>query len=33
MSIGAQAVLAGEVDAAAKAAGLVMVSSEEGKDF
>src|ERR1700738_134645 len=33
MSIGTQAVLAGQVDAAAKAAGLIVVSSEVGKDF
>jgi hypothetical protein len=33
MSIGAQAVLAGQVEAAAKAAGLVVVSSEVGQDF
>ena len=33
MSIGTQAVLAGQVEAAAKAAGLVVVSSEVGRDF
>ena len=33
MSIGTQAVLAGQVEAAAKAAGLVVVSSEAGQDF
>ena len=33
MSTVAQTVLAGQVEAAAKAAGLVVVSSEEGKDF
>jgi hypothetical protein len=33
MSIGEQAVLAGQVEAAAKAAGLVVVSSEVGQDF
>jgi hypothetical protein len=33
MSTVAQTVLAGHVEAAAKAAGLVVVSSEEGKDF
>ena len=33
MGMGAQAVLAGQVDAAAKAAGLVVVSSEVGQDF
>src|SRR5580698_2314685 len=33
MSIESKAVLAGQVEAAAKAAGLVAVSSEVGKDF
>jgi hypothetical protein len=33
MSMGTQSVLAGQVDAAAKVAGLVVVSSEVGKDF
>src|SRR5260370_32241935 len=33
MSIGTQAVLAGQVEAAAKAAGLVVISSEVGQDF
>jgi hypothetical protein len=33
MSTVAQTVLAGQVEAAAKAAGLVVVASEEGKDF
>ncbi|MBS1800107.1 MAG: hypothetical protein JSS95_09805 [Acidobacteria bacterium] len=33
MSTGAQTVLAGQVEAAAKAAGLVVVAVEEGKDF
>jgi hypothetical protein len=33
MSIGAQAVLAGQVEAAAKAAGLAVISSEVGRDF
>ena len=33
MSIESKAVLAGQVEAAAKAAGLVVVSSEVGKDF
>ena len=33
MSTGTQAVLTAQVDAAAKAAGLVVVSSEVGKDF
>lgn len=33
MSMGTQAVLAGQVEAAAKAAGLVVVSSEVGQDF
>src|SRR5439155_21735576 len=33
MSTGAQAVLAGQVDAAAKAAGLAVISSEVGRDF
>jgi hypothetical protein len=33
MSTGAQAALAGQVETAAKAAGLVVVSVEEGKDF
>ena len=33
MGMGTQAVLAGQVEAAAKAAGLVVVSSEVGQDF
>ena len=33
MSVDTQAVLAGQVAAAAKAAGLVVVSSAVGKDF
>src|SRR3954454_13457999 len=33
MSIGAQAVLAGQGEAAAKAAGLAVISSEVGRDF
>lgn len=33
MGMGTQAVLAGQVDAAAKSAGLVVVSSEVGQDF
>src|SRR5580692_1396698 len=33
MDMGTQAVLAGQVEAAAKAAGLVVVSSEVGRDF
>ena len=33
MSMGTQAVLAGQVEAAAKAAGLVVISSEVGQDF
>src|SRR6201985_3832914 len=33
MSMGTQAVLAGQVETAAKAAGLVVVSSEVGQDF
>src|SRR5271163_3147403 len=33
MGMGTQAVLAGQVEAAAKAAGLVVVSSEAGQDF
>src|ERR1700733_10265376 len=33
MAMGTQEVLAGQVDAAAKAAGLVVVSSEVGRDF
>src|SRR5258707_14662618 len=33
MGMGAQAVLAGQVETAAKAAGLVVISSEVGQDF
>src|SRR5260370_22494313 len=33
MSTGTQTVLAGQVEAAAKAAGLVVISSEVGRDF
>lgn len=33
MSTGAQTVLAGQVEAAAKAAGLVVIEQQEGKDF
>src|ERR1700685_3676589 len=33
MGMGTQAVLAGQVEAAAKAAGLVVASSEVGQDF
>src|ERR1700730_10289688 len=33
MGMGAQAVLAGQVEAAAKAAGLEVISSEVGQDF
>ena len=33
MDTGTQAILAGQVEAAAKAAGLVVVSSEVGEDF